>query len=315
MHEIQWTERWGDQHQYLTVSENRVSSSTMGTSGSAVARGRVVDFSQYADVADMFERGGRPQSEKASKLLGTIEEREVVKLTSFPPQEIAKQLTLLVHTIFCEIPVEEFVDGRYRKVETGPNFQRLKMSTNKLSFVLISAILAESELHARASVIVVLIQTAENCLTVENFDMFVSIISVLGSSSIHRLKQTWARVQRLLPGKWDAMQKASGGAGRGLEKKMGLLKPPCVPCIGLVLRMLINLDEEPSRLESNQDLINFHKLRKIGNVFHMIDNAKSVPYTFTPNPELINLLSKTPQYKNEDACWNRSREIEAKLKT
>eukprot|EP00520_Triparma_pacifica_P017738 CAMPEP_0118659514 /NCGR_PEP_ID=MMETSP0785-20121206/15154_1 /TAXON_ID=91992 /ORGANISM="Bolidomonas pacifica, Strain CCMP 1866" /LENGTH=1246 /DNA_ID=CAMNT_0006552627 /DNA_START=13 /DNA_END=3750 /DNA_ORIENTATION=- len=309
MHEIQWKERWADQHEYLTIEDNRMSSNTMSTSGSVLTRGRVVDFSQYAEVADMYEKGSRPQSQKASKLLGTVEETESVKLINFSPQEIAKQLTLLVHTIFCEIPVEEFVDGRYRKVETGPNFQRLKLITNKLSFVLISAILAEEDMNARAAVIVLLIQTAENCLTVENFDMFVSIISVLGSSSIHRLKQTWARVHRILPKKWDAMQKASGGAGRGLEKKMQLLKPPCVPCIGLVLRMLINLDEEPNRLESNKDLINFHKLRKIGNVFSMIDNAKSVPYTFTPNPELIELLSKTPQYKNEDACWNRSREI------
>lgn len=208
--------------------------------------------------------------------------------------------------------MEEFVDGRYRKVETGPNFQRLKQCTNKLSFVLISAILAEEEMNARAAVIVLLIRTAENCLTIENFDMFVSIISVLGSSAIHRLKQTWAKVHKILPNKWDAMQKASGGAGRGLEKKMALLKPPCVPCLGLVLRMLINLDEEPSRMQNNEELINFHKLRKIGNVFYMIDNAKSVSYTFPPNEALIKILSKTPQFKNEDACWKRSREIEAK---
>ena len=89
----------------------------------------------------------------------------------------------------------QFVDGRYKSVETGANFQRLKQATNKISFVLLSAILAESDIHERARVIKLMIMTAENCLTCENFDMFVSIISVLGSSAIHRLKQTWSKVQ------------------------------------------------------------------------------------------------------------------------
>ena len=219
----------------------------------------------------------------------------------------------MVHAIFCEIPVEEFVDGRYKSVETGSNFQRLKQATNKISFVLLSAILAEADMNERARVIKLMIMTAENCLTCENFDMFVSIISVLGSSAIHRLKQTWAKVHRMLPGKWDTIQKASGGAGRNLEKKMSVLKPPCVPCIGLVLRMLINLDEEPKHADAAKSLINFHKLRKVGGVFDMIESAKSVPYSFEADVKLLRLLSAKPEYNNEDQCWNRSKEIEAKL--
>ena len=72
MHEIQWKERWADQHEYLTIEDNRMSSNTMSTSGSVLTRGRVVDFSQYAEVADMYEKGSRPQSQKGE---GTRSER------------------------------------------------------------------------------------------------------------------------------------------------------------------------------------------------------------------------------------------------
>ncbi len=315
MHENLWAERWSDQHSHLVTQGRPTSGSTISTLSSG--NFRTEDFAHYDNVMDTYNLGeeGKGKTSKASKLLGRSESQMVqaTKLSAHSPQKLAQQLTLLVHTFFCEIPVEEFVDNRYRDLETGANFQRMKAMSNKLSFVLMSCVLAEEDMMERARVIKLLIQTAENCLFLENFDVFVSIISVLGSSAIHRLKQTWAKVDKLLPGKWDAIQKASGGAGRGLEKKMGILKPPCVPCIGLLLRMLINLNEEPSRTDAG--LTNFHKLRKIGAVFQQVENAKSAPYTFAPDLELLGLLAADPAYRTEDEAWDRSRAIEAKLPT
>lgn len=81
MHEVQWSERWADQHMYLTIEDGRSSMNTMSTTGS-VLRGRsAVDFSHYAEVARLYESGNRPQSKKAFKLLGTGEKEENLKLT------------------------------------------------------------------------------------------------------------------------------------------------------------------------------------------------------------------------------------------
>jgi hypothetical protein len=77
--------------------------------------------------------------------------------------------------------------------------------------------------------------------------------------------------------------------------------------------MLINLDEEPSK--NDNGLINFHKLRKIGGVFRLIDTAKSVPYSFKPNRELLDLFAGAPQFSHEDPCWTQSKASEAKLQT
>ena len=307
MHPTLWSERWTEQHKFLIVKSGRQASIM---SESRMISEPEMDFSAYEEVYRVVVEASGTDT-KASKLLGM--EDDVRSIKDFTPQELAQQLTLMVHAVFCEIHIEEFVDNRYKSLATGANFQRLKQTTNKISFVLLSAILAEADMTERAKVIKLMIMTAENCLTCENFDMFVSIISVLGSSAIHRLKQTWAKVHKMLPGKWDTIQKASGGAGRNLEKKMSVLKPPCVPCIGLVLRMLINLDEEPKHIDESKSLINFHKLRKMGGVFDMIENAKSVPYSFEPNTKLLRLLNAKPEYGNEDQCWNRSRAIEAKL--
>lgn len=53
----------------------------------------------------------------------------------------------------------------------------------------------------------------------------------------------------------------------------------------------------------------------MGVVYSMIESAKSVPYSFKSESGLLRLLTGTPEYGNEDQCWNRSREIEAKVKT
>jgi ankyrin repeat protein len=313
VHEQHWDDRWLEQQQFFTLGETR-----RGSFASAATAPVNKDFGHYKTVLDMFDDTVAKKLDhnhtKANKMLGrqtTFTPKKKTKISEFSSEDLAQQLTLLTHVMFCEIPVTEFVDNKYKSFETGPNFQRMKAMSNKLSFFLISAILQEEDVTARANVIKLLIQTAENCLGLENFDMFVSIISVLGSSAIHRLKQTWIKLDKLLPGKWAAIQKASGGAGRNLEKKMNMLKPPCVPCIGLLLRMLINLDEEPGR--NDHGMINFHKLRKIGGVLRMIESAKSVPYSFALDSELLPMFTGNPEFGNEDDCWNQSKAIEEKL--
>ena len=65
----------------------------------------------------------------------------------------------------------------------------------------------------------------------------------------------------------------------------------------------------------SSELINFNKLRKIGNILSMIEQSKSAPYKFEKNDQLLRMLSCKPRYQTEDECWNRSKSIEAKLVT
>jgi hypothetical protein len=213
MHEELFNGRWREQQAELFPEESqgggRTSVSTTSTAMSTFSNFGNKDFGHYTDVLDIFDlrrsssivnssdRDGvrKPDNAKAKAMLGRMDTFTnappalKTKISQFSSEDLAQQLTLLNHTLFCQIPVEEFVGTRYRNIDTGPNFQHMKAMSNKLSFFLISAILHEEDVTARAHVIKLLIQTAENCLGLENFDMFVSIISVLGSSAIHRLKQ------------------------------------------------------------------------------------------------------------------------------
>lgn len=270
---------------------------------------------EYQLVFQEYKISDRPCSSKANKLLGVAEEDEF-KFLELTSKQLAQQLTLLMHAMFCSIPVEEFVDERYKKDDTGPNFQKMKRCTNRISFVLISAILSEEDISRRASVIVLLIKTAENCLDLDNFDTFLSIMNVLGSSSVHRLKQTWMRVHKVIPRKWQAMQRASAGMGRKFEAEMNSLEPPCVPCLGLVLRMLINMGEEPLEVNNKKGdpLINFHRLRKKGGAFHIIRNAKKATYKFAANRNITRAILGAPKFATEEGCWERSLLLETKVK-
>jgi len=250
---------------------------------------------------------------KAAKLLGggdTNSDRNV--FVDFEPMEVAQQLTLLMHTLFIRVPLSELLHMNFREQETAPNFHWLKVVANRISFAFVSEILAQEDVTQRALVMERLIRIAELCLNMRNFDSLVTIVSVLGTSAIHRLRNSWTKVAKRIPGRWENMKEVAGVAGRNLQSMMNDAASPAVPCVGVVLKNLINFNEEPNSVGDENDLINFHKMRKIGEVLRQWQDHQETPYIFEPVPEILNLLLRKPTYQNEDQCWARSQDLEAK---
>jgi son of sevenless-like protein len=269
-------------------------------------------FTEYDEVDRLVGVTVKQQlAAKAAKILGPASHFMENTLLNYEPLHVAQQLTLLTHCLFTKLDTEEFLGMRFRDKEQAPNFHWLKTVTHRISFVLLSEILRYSDIDKRARVISILIRVAEICMNMNNLDSVSSITSVLGKDAVHRLKLTWAKVQKLAPQRWDMLNEATGVAGRNLEKAQQTLQPPCVPCVGIMLKHLVNIHEEPLQLTEHQ-LLNFNKIRKAGRVVRLLELSIQTPYLFTPDSTLLLFLLSHPIYSLEDDCWARSIELESK---
>lgn len=250
-------------------------------------------------------------SRKAAKILGPSARATDALLTNYEPIAVAQQMTLVIHCLLSKLEVRELQSLKFKDRDATPNFHWLKTVTSRMSFVMISEILRHQDVAQRAQVIELLIKAADCCFNMGNFDTMLTICSVLNHTAIHRLKLTWARVSKKMPGRWETLQEKVGVGGRNLDRLQNDLQPPCVPCVASILKHLINIHEEPTYLPETE-LVNMNKLRKNAKVLQMVQQARQTPYLIPVDSALVLLLLSNPLYPTEDTCYERSTELEAK---
>ena len=109
-----------------------------------------------------------------------------------------------------------------------------------------------------------------------NFDFAVIILGVLECTAIYRLKATWEKVEKLIPGKRAEFKKLVGIAGRNVCALMSKCLPPMVPYLGLYLQKMINLHEVPSQLDCGH--LNISKYRGIAHILFSYQEAQKVDF-------------------------------------
>lgn len=108
-------------------------------------------------------------------------------ISKYSAMEIAQQITLVLHVIFSEIPLDEFKNKRFSKgKDIAPYFNKLKFISNQINLNLLNEILKFNDMNARANVIRLFVNCADICLKLSNCDSVVSILSILGNSSVFR---------------------------------------------------------------------------------------------------------------------------------
>lgn len=141
-----------------------------------------------------------------------------------------------------------------------------------------------------------------------NFDFAVIVLGVLESTPIYRLKATWEKVEKLVPGKRDEFKKIVGIAGRNVASLMSKCAPPLVPYVGCFLQKLVNLNEVPSTLENGH--VNVTKFRGIAFILNSHHEAQKVSYKIQIDAVFQTLLIAPTKWTTEDEFVARSRELE-----
>jgi hypothetical protein len=162
---------------------------------------------------------------KSAKVLGVVHGPGASQVTdpnapglcAYKPFDIAQQMSVAAHYLLRKIPLSEFLSLKYSDPSITPNIAVLKQWNEKCIAYFMHEILIRPSPDKRADVICHLIRVAQQLLhVVMNHDGLMIILQVLESTSIYRLKQTWARVNRKLPRAWDEIKEQCGIGGRKL---------------------------------------------------------------------------------------------------
>jgi hypothetical protein len=121
----------------------------------------------------------------------------------------------------------------------------------------------------------------------------MGIVSGLMSSSISRLKKTWAVIPAEIA---QGFEKEYSGLFfrnfRELREAVKQSEPPCLPYLGIYLSDLTAI--ENGNLDFvNESLLNFEKRLMISKVISELRQNQQKPYNLTPVPVIASFLSKS----------------------
>lgn len=233
---------------------------------------------------------------------------------SYPPIEIAKQITLLSQAMYFSIPYDEFLLCRFQKGnrETqAPALHQMVLQFNHLSNWIGSVIVSDKALVVKH--MEQFITIGHHCLSFNDFHSVFAIVSGLSLAAIFRLTTAWSSISPACKEQFKTIN-AIASRDASFRKYKNTVKAaslPRIPYCGMALTDATFIEDgNPNRDSGNKHLVNFYK-RKIMMqwVAQPLGEHQKVKYNFTPMPELQQKISSA-QVLEENAMYAKSLEIQ-----
>lgn len=103
-------------------------------------------------------------------------------------------MTLIEFSMYTKILANECLGQGWngkKKHAKSPNISNIIDHTNKISAWFATKILESPDVRERVKVMRYVIEVAQHCREMNNFNTATSIVAALSSSPVHRLKKTW----------------------------------------------------------------------------------------------------------------------------
>lgn len=223
-------------------------------------------------------------------------------ILDWPSAEIARQITLIEYNMFKAIKPKECLNQSWNKESREQKaFNIYQMITwfNRVSKWVASRILSEPNIKDRKAVMTKMIQIAEECRKLNNFNAVFEFVSGLQNSAVHRLKKTWELLKSEAKRDHDELLALISGDNnfRAIRHAILYVKPPCIPYIGVTLTDLTFIEDgNPNILN---DKINFIKRRKLAMLIRDIQTYQQTPYSLQSVPELQERLKAISNIDDE----------------
>ncbi|KAI7850568.1 ras guanine nucleotide exchange factor domain-containing protein [Circinella umbellata] len=243
-----------------------------------------------------------------------------IHINEFDTLELARQLTLMESSLFCQIQPNEMIGQEFKKKVGSSSAIHVKAmiqrSTQITSWVS-DTILHESDVKKRAQMIKLWIKIGDHCLQLQNYNTLMAIRSALDSTSIARLKRTWEHVSGKYKAMYDPIYRATDSQRNFAEYRRRLKKAiaPCLPFLGVYLTDMTFIDDGNSnhRTSPNQgvQLINFDKYIKTTRVLNDIDQFQ-ISYKLSEVEEIQRYLLQCLEtvQKDDQVFYTRSLQLE-----
>eukprot|EP01103_Thecamoeba_quadrilineata_P019456 TRINITY_DN7892_c0_g1_i1.p1 TRINITY_DN7892_c0_g1~~TRINITY_DN7892_c0_g1_i1.p1 ORF type:complete len:1077 (+),score=244.67 TRINITY_DN7892_c0_g1_i1:35-3265(+) len=222
---------------------------------------------------------------------------------------VAVQLTVIEYDMMSKIKSHEFLHqfwNKKDKEENAPNLTRSIEWFNKITRWFSSQILSENNLDGRVHAISNLILVGNKFKELNNFNGIMEVLSCIHSSSITRLKNTWAvlgkHIQDQLHEFSDLMSPKSNF--KNYREALRKAKGPYVPYLGTYLTDFTFLDDcKPNAIDS---LVNFDKVKTFGlnllELYHFkyIQDMTKLPFPLEIVREVLEYLQQYQEWDDKE---------------
>ncbi|XP_033120543.1 ras-specific guanine nucleotide-releasing factor 1-like isoform X1 [Anneissia japonica] len=238
---------------------------------------------------------------------------------SFPAIVLAEQITYIDHMLLVEVPYWEFLNQawmKHGKETKAPHILAVIRQFNETSKLVSSEIIRQPTVSARAAAIDKWAAVADMCRCMHNFNGVLEITSALMNSAVYRLKKVWDKVTKQSRATLEKLQilVSSDGRFKNMREALHRIDPPCVPYLGCYLTDLAFIEDGTPNISDNQ-LINFSKMRMIAHVIREIRHFQQTPYKVEPEHKVIHYLTDSKRILDDDELYALSLEMEPRQST
>ncbi|BFU18308.1 Ras guanine nucleotide exchange factor, putative [Entamoeba histolytica HM-1:IMSS-B] len=233
----------------------------------------------------------------------------------FHYKEFARQISFQQNELFRKIPYNEFLGNGWMKKDKEvltPNIMALVRSSQKLFGFVQNIILTEENVKMRAVLLHYFIHVSEEMKKLNNFEGMKAVLSALESSPIYRLKDTW---DGILPEDKETELSLNKLCDQEknfskLREMMKIAVPPCLPFLGSTMSDLVFTTD--GNKQGDKLLINWFKIRSIGNLVKEIMVKQAIGYPVKRYNEIMNFYNSYKIEEDQDKLYDISITLETK---
>lgn len=233
---------------------------------------------------------------------------------SFSFEEIAEQLTLADHALFCRIQPSELLFQNWTREDKWSEAENVCNLELRFDAIVqwISCMVLEIRLEKRVQALQFVIHLAYYLKEIKNYFSSTAIIFALKSAPISRLLRTWEIIDEKASEKFNELVGlyAEADNNKPYRDLLRKIRPPCVPFLGLFLKDITDIEQ--SYQDNVCGLINFEKRIRMGKVLMSIKQFQHINFRFEPNNDILWQVIHLPKkdYSAQSGFLNFSRKIE-----
>lgn len=240
---------------------------------------------------------------------GTVDAPLVYNLLELRPEDVAEQLTLMEHTLFCRIKRSELIDSKQVQYN---HLKELQAFTVHAMDWMISAVVSSRNCDEASRKIAFLLRVSSHMQKIRNYNGMFEVLTALETTSVYRLKSAWSKLDAEANAQ-HATLKALFSSRAGFQAFRKFIvgencQPPCMPYLGLYLKDIIYILQLPSYVSPG--IVNVTKMGSLACKVMEIHSYQTTPYHFLSQPQMIQVLKSPPQFITEDAQYQASIDLE-----
>ncbi|ELP88338.1 guanine nucleotide exchange factor, putative [Entamoeba invadens IP1] len=252
------------------------------------------------------------------KTVSLINYDKVTGILRYSPIDFAEQVTVMQMENFVKIPPSEFLNQGWtkkNKEELTPNIVKMIKFSNKIINIVQTQIVMQTSYPLRTLAIFYFITVADIMRKLQNFDGMKTVMSALQATAVFRLKTSWDMLPSKTKNIFDELSKLCSEDNNFNELRMAMkvATPPTIPFIGSTLTDLIYTADGNKTNNGEESVINFYKLRGIGNLIKEIMLKQKTPYVIAEDRRAQEGMMSVAVVEDEETLFEISTNNEPKL--